>query len=520
MNIPSIVRCVLVAAASLVLCAGARAAGTGANTGEPRDLWYVVELAGKRAGYMRTTESMRDGHVITTSDTTLTIKRGNDANNTITINFTSEFEETPDGKPVRSVTTQSLGAAPVTTTIRFLPDKVEQTVKAADGNEAVTTSPLPEGVWLTPAAAGEYVRKRLEADAKEIVVRTLEPSMGLTPIVTTYKVLEKTTAEALGRTVPAYKVSSVVDRMPGVTSDGFVDLEGNPIRTTMNVGGLPMTMIAADKDLALSKVDAPELMKSTLVKPDRAIPDPRHLRRAVFLLSVDDGGDLGTIVSGAAQTAVIARPRDQVRVTVDLDANPVARVSPADQERALASSTLVTSNDQQVKDLVAKIDRAANPTPAARAEAMRKFVFNYIRKKNLGVGFASAADVARTKEGDCSEHAVLLAAMLRADGTPSRVVSGLVYVDEFLGSAGVFGYHMWTQGLFTEASGQQHWVDLDATLGQIAPFDATHIALVHSYLEDDGAMNSMVSLAGMLGRLKVKVEEIGAAPAGGAKGER
>ena len=37
--------------------------------------------------------------------------------------------------------------------------------------------------------------------------------------------------------------------------------------------------------------------------------------------------------------------------------------------------------------------------------------------------------------------------MLRADGIPARVASGLVYADGFLGSRDIFGWHMWTQAL-------------------------------------------------------------------------
>ena len=39
-------------------------------------------------------------------------------------------------------------------------------------------------------------------------------------------------------------------------------------------------------------------------------------------------------------------------------------------------------------------------------------------EKDLSVGFATAADVARTAQGDCTEHAVLLAALLRASDIP------------------------------------------------------------------------------------------------------
>ena len=37
---------------------------------------------------------------------------------------------------------------------------------------------------------------------------------------------------------------------------------------------------------------------------------------------------------------------------------------------------------------------------------------------------------ARTRSGDCSEHAVLLTALLRARGIPARVSHGLVYLEQ------------------------------------------------------------------------------------------
>ncbi|NBU87363.1 MAG: transglutaminase domain-containing protein, partial [Verrucomicrobia bacterium] len=65
--------------------------------------------------------------------------------------------------------------------------------------------------------------------------------------------------------------------------------------------------------------------------------------------------------------------------------------------------------------------------------------------KNYGVGFATASEVARNKEGDCTEHSMLLAALGRALGIPTRVATGLVYADEFEGEKDVLVYHMWNQ---------------------------------------------------------------------------
>ena len=72
------------------------------------------------------------------------------------------------------------------------------------------------------------------------------------------------------------------------------------------------------------------------------------------------------------------------------------------------------------------------------------------RPPDCAVAFASAAETVRSLEGDCSEHAVLCAAMARAAGMPSRVVSGLVYLPPgggLGGERGVFGYHLWAEAL-------------------------------------------------------------------------
>ena len=73
------------------------------------------------------------------------------------------------------------------------------------------------------------------------------------------------------------------------------------------------------------------------------------------------------------------------------------------------------------------------------AKKIRRWVFEKIKKKNFGVGMASAKEVAEDLEGDCSEHAVLSAAMARAVGIPARLAVGIVGVGE------VFGGHMWTE---------------------------------------------------------------------------
>ena len=84
-------------------------------------------------------------------------------------------------------------------------------------------------------------------------------------------------------------------------------------------------------------------------------------------------------------------------------------------------------------------------------EAAVWWVDRAIVRKGYGEGFASALDVLRTRAGDCTEHSVLLAALLRAGGVPARPVAGLVWT----GSG--FGGHMWVEAVL-----EGRWRALDA----------------------------------------------------------
>jgi len=100
---------------------------------------------------------------------------------------------------------------------------------------------------------------------------------------------------------------------------------------------------------------------------------------------------------------------------------------------------------------------------------------------------------------------VLLAAMLRAEGIPSRTVSGLVYVDSFQGHRRIFGYHMWTQALL-DVNGEPTWVDLDATFPDHIVMDATHIALGVASMADDEAFDGLVGMVPLMGNLEIEIE--------------
>merc|ERR1719261_1398662 len=64
------------------------------------------------------------------------------------------------------------------------------------------------------------------------------------------------------------------------------------------------------------------------------------------------------------------------------------------------------------------------------AYSLRDLVHTHISSKHLSTAYASASETARSGSGDCTEHAVLLAAVVKARGLPARVCHGLVYVEQ------------------------------------------------------------------------------------------
>ena len=484
--------------------AGVQAAAEGAvaPVQVESDRWYEIWMGGGRAGWSHEFVTTDAEHITTTTVMQMKIGRADEA---VEIRMRSEFVETLAGEPVEVRTEQRLGPTPIRATYRFGEDGVT-VVQIRDGQEQETLIPSPEGEWLPPAAAGRYVAQRLASGAKEITVRTVDPSNGLTASTVTRSGIAPGETEVAGeRTACLVATTRTMVGATPMSGKEWLLRDGTVLRTEMAVGGLTMVSVASTRELALEAFEPPELMVSTFVRPDRAIPRPRATDRAVFRVRVSEG-ELAELPESGFQR--VERLDDgSARVSVDTRA-PATTEALTDESLAvfLASTTYADTGDDLIRTLTDRVLAGAGAAPGARAEALRRFVYTHISRKDLGTAFATASEVARSCQGDCTEHGVLLATMLRAAGIPSRVAVGVIYVERFAGERDVFGYHMWTQG-YLETEGGPAWVDLDATLDRRTPFDATHIALATSDLAEGQTISQLAGVAPLLGTLEIEVEE-------------
>lgn len=476
-----------------------------ALAGEAETRWYVLLLDGQKAGHMRETRTQGDGNLTTEQEMTFTLAR---AGQDMSITLKSGFVETPDAKPVSMFQDQNLGLMKLKTSYTFTPEGVTEVTEQA-GIKKEIKHPAITGDWLTPGGVEKLVAEKIKAGEKSFAFRTVSATTGPEAFETRVNVLEaNTTAEGMGVVVPATKWETEASVLPGIKNVDWVDEKGRPVRTEVEIAGMRLTMLLSDEQVAKSPFKAPEAMAQTTIVPTGTFELPaRQTINAMYSVMRTDGGSL-TFLEKTQDGAQRPTATGPVEVLVKVDANwPVKEDLPLfEKEKYLASSRACDAQDPMVVEMAKKaVEGMKDPNNIVeKSKVLRRAVFNAIEKKNLGVGMGTASEVVRTRQGDCTEHAVLLAALLRAQGIPSRTVSGVIYADQFEGQRNVFVYHMWTQA-WIENGDQRYWLDLDAVLPDDVVFDATHIALSYSDLSDADALNSLVTLTDVIGKLKIHI---------------
>ncbi len=174
-----------------------------------------------------------------------------------------------------------------------------------------------------------------------------------------------------------------------------------------------------------------------------------------------------------------------------------------DDPRYLQATPYMQSTDELVErtaqDIVGSEKRAY-----FAARMLRDWVYKNITHKSLRLGLASARETLVSREGDCTEHAVLLAALARSLKIPSRVAIGLVYVPENSQTLGQFVYHMWTEVYIGDRDRGQ-WYPLDASFPEAMP-DATHIKLADSALTSTRDVLDLSNrIAWLMGQIRIDV---------------
>ena len=310
-----------------------------------------------------------------------------------------------------------------------------------------------------------------------------------------------------GHDVTASRVALRVTSKNGLGStDGisWVDANDRTVKVSLPMGPLSMEMVAATEAQAKGDYLPADIFSASLITLDQPVPAATatitlRLRRA-------DGQPLPPIPESAMEHGEIL-PDGSARLTLTRPslARTQAAAAPgpalADTAPFLARNSYLDTSDPLVRQLATTAGGPAATAPKAVAQQLRDFVATYIDKKDMSVGFGTATETAKSREGDCTEHAVLLAALGRARGLPARVDCGLVYVPHYEGHDNVLGFHMWAQFYF-----DGRWQDYDAALTDTAAAPYWRLGFVASDLNDVSMSDFTLQLMRWMAGLKVTVE--------------
>lgn len=273
----------------------------------------------------------------------------------------------------------------------------------------------------------------------------------------------------------------------------YVDRDFNIKKTVVTIGGFKFESISCSREFALGKTDKVNLAGMGVIHCPVRLHSPEKAKRIRYHLIPTNNIELE--IPSSDNQSVQKSEDGSIFVTVhpakgpDGISFPYTGTDKAAQE-ALKATTILQCDDEKIIALAHKA--VGNTKDAAKAaRKIEAFVNNYMRPSG-SFAFASAVEVANERKGDCTEFAVLTAAMCRAAGIPAKVVMGYIYRGYSHGKWNVFVPHAWTEVYIGDK-----WIGLDATknrfFGMANSFTAGHIAL--SGTDDKASLSGFNAIA-------------------------
>jgi len=492
-------------------CCLALVLGIGAvRAAESRDaavqhIWEAAYLHQVKAGYVHTTinEFTRQGQKIvkTTVELSLTVKRFND---TVNVRMETGTEETPDGKVLAVSMRQFLGKDQQLY-MRGAVEGQHLHVKV-DGGRRLDKKIAWNDDVIGLNRQRRLFRERQVKPGDQFQYSIYEPTVtALVSTRVTVKDFEEVELPGTRKKQRLLRVETLTDKIEGIQLPGvtyWLDNDRMPVLSQTDMPGLGLvTLVVTTEELARrpggAPVSLPNIGTSNLIAIGSPIRQPYDTEAAVYRITIK-GEDAPT-------TAFARDDRQQIKnlkgrsfeLHVHARRDPIPGLPAKDVgPEFLKSSYYIKSDDAKVREH-ARQAVGQETDPWRQAQRIESWVHHHMRKDNGSDAFATADHVARTLRGDCTEYAMLAAAMCRAAGIPSRAVVGLVYVESVRGPA--FGFHMWAE---VWVRGQ--WMPIDATLGK-GYVGATHLKIADHSWYDTQSLTPILPAMRVVGKTTIEV---------------
>lgn len=465
-----------------------------------REFWEACYIQNSKMGYVHTTETdvIEKGARLrlTTAEHLLRFVR---AGRPAVTRFETKSWETPDGDLVRFSSVSDMGNSTTTSVGRLEGSEliVETTQAGKTISQRIPWSNDYAGVF----AVEQSLREEPLKPGERRTLHTLLPVLNIVAptelVATGYE-----PAELLDGTRELLRIESAVTPpgQPTLQNVLWTDSKGSILKARQS---LEMTLYRTTEEVAKRENAGPayDIAAKTIVPLAQPIPDMFAAKMA-FRVELGDANPADVLANTGWQQVTSAGPRvANVIVHSSLKgaqqtSEPPIFLSDPPVPADLAASQQIQSDDPSIVAL-ANEAVAGEVDPQEIAQRLEQFVFNRVTAKGYSQVFASASEVAKNWEGDCTEHSVLLAALARTQKIPARVAIGLLYVPESNG----FAYHMWNE-LYVNGA----WRPYDATLGQ-GGASAARLCLARSNLSNETGLSGLLVVAKVMGQMKIELAD-------------
>jgi hypothetical protein len=226
--------------------------------------------------------------------------------------------------------------------------------------------------------------------------------------------------------------------------------------------GLLFDAVACDEACALAPDQHVDVLAAASVASPRALSHGE--RRSLLQYRLDVPIELAEVLHGLPGQRAGIDDDGLVLLTID----PAGSADAPPDANDLAATRWLQADAAELRAL-ARRSVGRSRDPAVQMQRLERSVRRHIRHRSLRIGYASALEAYHLREGDCTEHAVLLAALARSAGIPARVATGLAYSPRLGEREHVFVPHAW---VYAWVDGR--WRGYDAAT---AGFGSAHIAM-------------------------------------------
>jgi hypothetical protein len=461
--------------------------------------WMSVYMEGTKVGYSHARETVfsSKGEEFTKliSESWMRISRLGGA--AVEIKSVQESLYKEDETPVETVVRTKMSESEIILKAEILEDKV----LFSSGEKLIKEYPYSDRFYLG-IPVKKIMREGNLKPGKKFTFPLLDP-ISYAIRDSTFAIIGKEEVLILAKRMSLWHVRTEMISIIPVVMDEWIDEQGNIWKSISQASFLTTTSIRMPEEKALEMSEENfDIAFSSIIRSNVLFANPQKVREVTFKLSgvtpeiirnfpFDDGSQL---LQETREDSSIIRTSSQIFREEEAVSLPVG-----DEcfQAYLKPTTFCQSDDPEIEATAREI--IGEEKNAWRAA---KKIARWVRDEmvaNYDVGFATATEILKNREGDCSEHTVITVALCRAVGIPSRAAVGIMYGD------GIFAYHMWPEVYLGRWIGlDAKWLVVDEETGEYYT-DATHIKFGRSNLDDNIFEEMVKAVSEIIGKLKLEV---------------